>query len=405
LAGRGAAARRGPRRREARAGRAREQAAAAPEALPATIDLAARREILRRLVDAVMALDEPAFSTIVRRYYEGRSTLEIAAQDGVFAEVVRQRLARARARLRERTDVHARPALAARAGAALAARRRRAPRLSHRVLRGLLMTERATRPLVWKAAAAAVAVALGAGAWYALEGAAPDTASSPVAHVPTAPPAAREAPALPPLPPARAEPAPVQAASAAPVEPAQAEPPPVRGPFAEAPGTRSGPRPTPTMDGNAASTTCSTRRRCLLDLAQSRLAAQGLSALAEPTAPFVILDEKGVGRRRSRSRRARANAPEPWHAYTLRCRARHGRRPLHRLQQASPTVADVDCLQRGCRRTAARCAHSLQNIPRQTVELHAIMAGSRASSDGGVLAGDTAMEAEWRRSRRARRAP
>jgi RNA polymerase sigma-70 factor (ECF subfamily) len=135
----------------------REQVAARPEALPATVDLAARREILRQLVQAVTALDEPYFSTLVRRYYEGLSMAEIAAQDGIAPEAVRQRLSRARQELRGRLEqtMHAGwmtlPSVAKPA--------------SHHFFRGLLMAEQSARPLVMKSVAAIVVAMLGVAAW------------------------------------------------------------------------------------------------------------------------------------------------------------------------------------------------------------------------------------------------
>jgi RNA polymerase sigma factor (sigma-70 family) len=80
----------------------REEAAALPEALASTADVALRREALRGLVDAVTSLDEPAYAVIVARYFEGCSVAEIAAQNGLSADAVRQRLARARQQLRAR---------------------------------------------------------------------------------------------------------------------------------------------------------------------------------------------------------------------------------------------------------------------------------------------------------------
>jgi len=135
----------------------REQAAARPEALPATVDLAARREILRRLVEAVTALEEPYFSTLVRRYYDGLSATEIAAQDGVSAEAVRQRLARARHELRGRLEK------AVQAGWLTLPSLARPT--SHHFLRGLLMAEKSTRPVMLKSAAAIVIAMLGVTVW------------------------------------------------------------------------------------------------------------------------------------------------------------------------------------------------------------------------------------------------
>jgi RNA polymerase sigma factor (sigma-70 family) len=80
----------------------REQAAAQPEALPDTADIAAHREALRHLVDAVTSLEEPYYSVIVARYFDGREVAEIAARRGASAAAVRQQLSRARQQLRAR---------------------------------------------------------------------------------------------------------------------------------------------------------------------------------------------------------------------------------------------------------------------------------------------------------------
>jgi hypothetical protein len=88
----------GHRRREDARRASREQGAAVPESLPATIDRAARREILQKLVEALTTLEEPGFSTLVPLL---RQALHAADRAGRLSpEVVRQRLpARAEARL------------------------------------------------------------------------------------------------------------------------------------------------------------------------------------------------------------------------------------------------------------------------------------------------------------------
>jgi RNA polymerase sigma factor (sigma-70 family) len=80
----------------------REQAAAQPEALPSTVDIAAHREALRGLVDAVTSLEEPYYSVVVARYFDGRPVAEIAARSGATNAAVRQQLSRARQQLRAR---------------------------------------------------------------------------------------------------------------------------------------------------------------------------------------------------------------------------------------------------------------------------------------------------------------
>ncbi len=89
------------RRSEARR-RHREEGAARREGLPATVDVAARREALHSLVDAVTGLSQPDLTTITQRYFEGLSVAEMATRLDVSRDVVRQRLSRARRRLRAR---------------------------------------------------------------------------------------------------------------------------------------------------------------------------------------------------------------------------------------------------------------------------------------------------------------
>jgi RNA polymerase sigma factor (sigma-70 family) len=81
---------------------ARERAAAQAEALPSTIEIAAHREALNALVHAVTDLEEPYFSTLVERYFQGDSVAEIAARQRTTAAAVRQRLVRAKGQLRAR---------------------------------------------------------------------------------------------------------------------------------------------------------------------------------------------------------------------------------------------------------------------------------------------------------------
>ena len=58
----------------------------------------------RTVIEAVMALDEPYRSTVLLRYFEGRSTENIAKATGASPAAVRKRLSRAMARIRERLD-------------------------------------------------------------------------------------------------------------------------------------------------------------------------------------------------------------------------------------------------------------------------------------------------------------
>ncbi len=84
--------------------RAREARVARPDHAPATDDIVARTELHRRLVDALLALDEPFRSTLLLRYFDDLSTPEIAKRNGVPAATVRTRLKRGLDRLRLRLD-------------------------------------------------------------------------------------------------------------------------------------------------------------------------------------------------------------------------------------------------------------------------------------------------------------
>jgi len=92
------------RARSEGARRTREQRAARAEAQPSTLDIVARAELQRRLVEEVLALAEPYRSTLLERWFEERSPEEIARRLGVPASTVRSRLARGHALLRERLE-------------------------------------------------------------------------------------------------------------------------------------------------------------------------------------------------------------------------------------------------------------------------------------------------------------
>jgi RNA polymerase sigma-70 factor (ECF subfamily) len=91
------------RRAEARRDR-REHEAARPEALPSAAEGVARLELQRRVVDAVLALDEPYRSVVVHRFFYDLGPVEIATRLQVPVETVRTRLRRALDRLRSRLD-------------------------------------------------------------------------------------------------------------------------------------------------------------------------------------------------------------------------------------------------------------------------------------------------------------
>jgi RNA polymerase sigma-70 factor (ECF subfamily) len=91
------------RRAEARRQR-REERAARPEALPSTAEAVARLDLQRKIVEAVLALDEPYRTTVVQRFFYDLTPGEIAERLGVPRETVRTRLRRALEQLRQRLD-------------------------------------------------------------------------------------------------------------------------------------------------------------------------------------------------------------------------------------------------------------------------------------------------------------
>ncbi len=82
----------------------RESAAARPEALPSAEDIVAREETRRRLVAAVLSLEEPYRTTLLWRYYAARSVPEIADLLAVPVATVKTRLQRGLVHVRERLD-------------------------------------------------------------------------------------------------------------------------------------------------------------------------------------------------------------------------------------------------------------------------------------------------------------
>src|SRR5262245_36274705 len=88
------------------ASRAERERAIAPRepSGEAPLDGVARSQLQRRVVDAVHELAEPTRSTILLRYLDELPTREIARRMGVSDDVVRKRLERGLAQLRERLD-------------------------------------------------------------------------------------------------------------------------------------------------------------------------------------------------------------------------------------------------------------------------------------------------------------
>lgn len=80
----------------------REAAAARPESTTSTLDVVERFATRRRVVEAVLALDEPYRTTVLLRHLDELDAATIAEQMGVSATTVRKRLSRGLAMLRAR---------------------------------------------------------------------------------------------------------------------------------------------------------------------------------------------------------------------------------------------------------------------------------------------------------------
>jgi RNA polymerase sigma-70 factor (ECF subfamily) len=92
------------RLRRIRNGEDRERDAAPSNELPSALELVERAETQRRLVDAVVELEEPYRRTVLLRYYEGLSAVEIARRRAIPAATVRTHLKRGLDKLREKFD-------------------------------------------------------------------------------------------------------------------------------------------------------------------------------------------------------------------------------------------------------------------------------------------------------------
>ncbi|MCE9595617.1 MAG: sigma-70 family RNA polymerase sigma factor [Planctomycetes bacterium] len=93
-------------RREHSRREAREHSASRPESVTAADELVERAAIQRRLVGAVLELDEPYRSTVLLRFFEGLPQREIARRMNTTTATVNSRLTRALERLRERLSRH-----------------------------------------------------------------------------------------------------------------------------------------------------------------------------------------------------------------------------------------------------------------------------------------------------------
>ncbi len=91
-------------RRGASRRRARERAAERADAPAQPIDALERAQMLRRLGEAVEGLAGPYRDVVIARYFDGKTSIEIARELGVPAATVRTRLFRALERLRVALD-------------------------------------------------------------------------------------------------------------------------------------------------------------------------------------------------------------------------------------------------------------------------------------------------------------
>ncbi|MEM9379338.1 MAG: sigma-70 family RNA polymerase sigma factor [Planctomycetota bacterium] len=92
------------RTRRERMRRHRESDAARREGVPSDADLHGKVEAEKRVVEAVMALEEPLRRTVLLRWFEGMTPSAIAATEGVSVSAVKGRLQRGHGQLRRRLD-------------------------------------------------------------------------------------------------------------------------------------------------------------------------------------------------------------------------------------------------------------------------------------------------------------
>lgn len=84
--------------------RSREKIVARPESVADAFDVVERAETHRRLVDAVLALNEPFRQVVLLRYFDGLTPKEISERLGIPSSTVRTRLQRGLDRLRAELD-------------------------------------------------------------------------------------------------------------------------------------------------------------------------------------------------------------------------------------------------------------------------------------------------------------
>ncbi|MHC4860538.1 MAG: sigma-70 family RNA polymerase sigma factor, partial [Planctomycetota bacterium] len=82
----------------------RERLVAAQEGVPSAAEVAARLDVQERVVEAVRSLAEPYRSTVVLRFFDDLSPMEIAERSGIPLPTVHTRLRRALEQLRGRLD-------------------------------------------------------------------------------------------------------------------------------------------------------------------------------------------------------------------------------------------------------------------------------------------------------------
>ena len=83
-----------------------EKLAARKEGVPGNEHALLLDELKEAVTKAVLSLHEPYRSTVVRHFYQEKTTEEIAREDNVPANTVRVRLQRAMSLLKERLDDH-----------------------------------------------------------------------------------------------------------------------------------------------------------------------------------------------------------------------------------------------------------------------------------------------------------
>ena len=84
--------------------RAHERSAARDATAPSAMEMVSRVELHRKVVDAVLELDEPYRLAVILRYFENLPPRVIARRTGTPVETVRVRLRRARERMRGLLD-------------------------------------------------------------------------------------------------------------------------------------------------------------------------------------------------------------------------------------------------------------------------------------------------------------